>query len=281
MTSVPMDPLQLAAFLQQLAADAKFRAQAAAEPTRDIHQVGFNDVVLDLANAKVISGTNFTSGRGFGFTFLRRHSSPGAQLVFNNAGVGLVGGFGMGPGDWIEGSFDGDQLQVARAPSSVTAGRAVLRVWLNPQARFRENEFDELPVEPFALLGGVSSDGAPTFITLLEDAEPVNGTVSSATGTFDVTGWKRLMVLIDAQSAGDEAISFALDPYWAIRGAGGTWYTEGETQRITFAGSLPAQARFRAAVVDLAPTPGWLGFMPRLLENGSRTGLGLLVLGIG
>lgn len=283
MTSVPMDPLQLATFLQNLAAEAKLRAQAGAEPLRDIQQRGFNDVVLDLADAKVIAGQATLSGRGYGVTFLRRHSSPGALLLLKNVGVGQPGGYGMGPGDFIEGSFDGDLVTLQRAPGSATVGRAVLRVWVNPQAKYMENPVDELPVEPTVLLGGISSVGAPTFVVVAEDAEPTNGQIAPTIpdGSFDATGWKRLMVLIDTQSAGDEAESFALEPYYTNRGTGSAWYDVGETQRITFGGTLAPKQRFRACVVELAQTQAGLFFGPRNIEDGSRTGLGFCVVGIG
>lgn len=266
------DFLQLAQLVENLRAELQLRASFESEPRFGLHEKGFDDLKLDLASASLIAGTQLNAG-GYEISYLRRPSAPGGLLLVS-AGAGIV--YPMGPGDKIEGRFDAGRLMVKRAPGSATVGPAILRVSQNPQARFYERQNDDLSIEPTALLGTYVG-GVVTFVAVAENDSP-SGAAAGVTGAFGISGWSRLLVLIDCGAALN-VTSFQLNPFYQTPD-GTLWFDQGGTELISVADSNPTSGRYRMVEVNLSQAQGSLYLAIRNLLLAAATGLSFCVLGV-
>ena len=268
--TTPPDYLQLARMLEEIRAEVRQRTLFAAQPATKWSAVGFFDVRLSLADLNTL-GPQPLVPEGYQVTYLRRGSAPGGLLK-------LVGGGQLeqpfGPGDQVTGWFGPGEIQVQLFPGSATTGDVVLRVALNPQLDFQEAPV-EVPVKNTALLGAVAADGTLTFTA--EVTADVAPTGLAPAGSFQVGGWKRILVYIENSN---NLTSFAIAPYFKPMGtASTTWFCESETQSVTFSGSQPSGRRYRLCVIELSGAEGMLYLMPYNVAA-PGTGLNYVVVGV-
>lgn len=270
------DMLAVSKLVDAIRQDVRMRALFEAEPATKVTEQGFEDIELPLADLSTAGagGIPLKAG-GYGAVFLRRGSTAGALLQLKGTGIQKRP---FAPGDSFRGWFTSGDISACLAPGSVTTGTAVLRVFLSPQVWFWEAQID-VPVEPVALLGSITGDGTITYSTIAEDVAPTS--LSGLSGAFNVSGWKRILVLIDTLSNGANATSFELNPFFKPGSyTTGTMFDQGGTALIPVADSNPSGGRYRVVFIDLDGSPGWLYLGVRNLLAAARTGLDMLVLGI-
>lgn len=255
-----------------------------AAPVADITSTGFQDIPIDLsdANLDVVNGGGVPlNANGFGIQFLRRGSTPGALLQLSG-GVGMKAPFA--PGDSFGGRFDTGKIVLKLAPGSAEAGTALLRVWTQPRTWFRESPV-EVPIKCVPLMGGLTDAGVPTYVTINEDVDPNSGLIPGTSGSFNIGGWSRILVLIDTTSNGGTATSFALCPFYSppstLASPPALWFDQGGTALIPVADSAPVSGgRYRVVEINLSQAQGYMYLGVRQLLAAARTGLDLCVLGV-
>lgn len=265
-------PLALAEFLAALRAETQVKAGFELEPRTRLVERGFEDVLVDLADSKLAGdgGGYPLLARGYEITFLRRGSAPGALLQLAG-GAGVTGAFA--PGDSVRGYFESGDILLKLAPSSASFGKALLRIALQPQGRFGETPAS-IPPNPVDLLGNSVTD---SWVTVAEDTDPDG---AAPVGSFDCSGWTKLRLLIDTQTAGDKATSFDLVPWSAptISNQQARWFEQG-LERISVPDTDTTKGRYRVVVVAVSGR-GRMYFSIRNLLEAARTGLAFIIQGI-
>jgi hypothetical protein len=273
------------------------------------------DVIIPLSDFNETS-TGMASGRptpefkGCAVVFRREGSHPGARFDYVSNGK-LRSIF---PGCKFRAPLDGGTLYLSgvkqRSGSLYTMNgndigalcstdglttRANLSPFLTPVARFtviRDDKYDfddvkfSVAQSPGMMLLGQaafdSSSGAPlfSFTTIAKNTDPsIQPNAGGQNGAFEVTGFKRLRVLIDTLSAAANATSFDLVPWTNQFPDASNWFEQG-TARITVPDTNTTAGRFRTVSIDL---DGGYGFMYLAVYNllaAGRTGLGMVVIGV-
>lgn len=269
--------LQLAQQIALLKQQLELSGALAASPGLLLDQSGFLDYQVSLTQ----SATNDITGsgvqiplEGYEVSYLRRVSTPGGLLQIAIGGLTQP----FAPGDRLAAHFKG--LLVKLAPGSVAGGTAWLRIALQPQARFREFQGDNINVAPVNLLGSLSPSGAVTFITEAKDTDPSG---AAPAGSFSCSGWKKILLLIDTTSAAGTATTFDLVPWYQPPGttlASAPWFEQG-TQTVSVPDTAVSGGQFRVVEWNLTGAQGQMYFAIRNLLALARTGLQFAVIGIG
>jgi hypothetical protein len=273
MTTNP-DWAEIGRRLAALELELRMQGELGAKPLTAITESGFQDVELNLADTDLAGSGRKLSTHGYGVQFLRRSSTPGGLLQLSN-GIGLDKGV-FAPGDSFGGYFETGIITIKLATGSANVGTALLRVWTNPRAWYRESPV-EVPVTPQALLGTFTG-GVVGYATLqTEDIVPTG----AQAGQFNATGWKRAAVFVDTQQAGGGAnsTSFQLNPFFRPL-LDTIWFDQGGTQLISIPDSNPTAGRYRMFILDLAKMQGWVYLAIRNLLPGANTQLAFCVVGI-
>jgi hypothetical protein len=270
--TTPSPALELARHLELLQLELQQRGLFSAAPVLKLDQSGFVDVSIDLSTAAIAGVGQMFPYRGFEVTFLRRVSTPGALLQI------VVGGMSapFAPGDKLDAHFE--NLVVKLAAGSVAAGTAVLRIALQPQAKFREFQGDTISVSPAALLGTISPTGVITPAALqLKDLVPSG----AQAGAFNIGGWSTVLVLIDTTSNAGTATTFDLVPWYQTAGANATnvWFEQG-TERVSVPDTNASGGQYRVVVLRLSRAQGNCYLAINNLVAAARTGLLMAVLGV-
>lgn len=259
------------------------------EPMQSPAERGFATVplVLEDTDLRVDIGGRQIASTAYA---LRLHpdSPPGTRLQILDAGGTNRP---LAPGDEIEGKFQGCRVRLD--VGSTYTGTAFLQLALNPQARLVPWPVLRPRAQGVALLGSIGpAQGDAAFVTVAENTDPV-GWVPD--GSFNVNGWKRILLLIYTTSAAGNATSFDLIPWF--QPLPGTWpmdadgrpidasasitpWCEQGTERVSVPDTDTTGGVYRALVWNLSGAPGNMYFSIRNLLAAARTGLGFIVLGI-
>ncbi len=263
--------LILAQKIATLTAEINLSSRINAAPAQ-IQEQKFIDVPINLANADLAgSGLALPFG-GYEISYLRRTSTPGGLLQLADTGAAKP----FAPGDKVELAFPAGQL-LKLATGSVAAGTAMLRIAQLPLAKFHEYQGDNINITPTALLGSITAAGAVTFVTVAKDVIPSG----AATGSFSISGWSTILVLIDTTSAAGTATTFDLVPWYQPPGlaASAVWFEQG-TERVSVPDTNVSGGQYRVVAIDLTRAQGNLYLAINNLLAAGRTGLGLCVLGV-
>lgn len=260
----------------RLAAEFKERlGQADVPPVsqRAVNEVGvFDEIPVDLA-ALAAAGS---AGLPFAHTgkkliFRKMGSNPGARLVFRSAGR-LTQFY---PGCRMEAPFEGGTLILDDGSSVV--GTALFTI-----VKLEGYDFIEPPNSTnvpqstnIFLLGSNSAAKVITYIPVTEDTDPSG---VAPTGSFTVNGFTGLVILIDGNTAGGNATSFDLVP-WYDPNRDGDWHEQG-TERISVPDSDTSGQRYRVIAIRIQNAIGDMYFAIRNLLAAGRTGLGEAVIGV-
>lgn len=228
---------------------------------------GFATEDLDLSTAQVIGGKTIER-TCYGLYYSPRGSAAGGLLVVN------VGGDlkEFGPGDRITGWIE--RFDVKRHASSVTTGTARLVMLSSPWVDIETFANATAPGTATDVLGTFPTTGALTFITVAEDTDPVG--VNPA-GSFSISGFSKIRVLIDTLSAAANATSFDLVP-WFSPNNDANWFEQG-TERVSVPDTDVTGGRYRVLTFNVAGR-GQMYFAIRNLLAAARTGLRFIVQGI-
>lgn len=264
--------LQLAQALEILKLELQQKGLFASAPVLTLEQSGFLDVPIDLANSDLNGGGLLVPIRGYEVSFLRRVSTPGGLLQIFTGGLSKP----FAPGDRLDASFE--TLQLKLATGSAAAGTAVLRIALQPQAKYREFQGDGINITPTALLGTIGPTGTITPAALqLKDLVPSG----AQAGAFAISGWSTILVLIDTTSAAGTATTFDLVPWYQAPGANASnvWFEQG-TERISVPDTNASGGQYRVVCINLSRAQGNCYLAINNLLGAARTGLLLAVLGV-
>jgi len=233
--------------------------------SRSINNLGglvFEDV--NLAWGTVTSKTIDRSC--FGVYYSPRGSSRGGLLTLNIGGE--IKDFG--PGDKITGRIE--RMQLTQHASSAVIGNARLVLLSSPWADFTSTVGGDAAITD--LLGSVSHP--VSFVAVAEDTDP---DLALTVGSFDVSGWKKIRVLIDTYGSGaTSATSFDLIPF-VSPGSNTTWFENG-LERISVPDADATTGRRYRAIVLSVSGRGRMYFAIRNLLASARTDLGFIVQGI-
>lgn len=233
-------------------------------------------VTVDLAATAGGDWANLAAGvarqeTGVGMLLLRAGSNPGArlELAVNGQSISKT----LQPGQRLRGAFNG--FTVKRAVGCARVGRAFLVIFTKPEADLSEPAVMDA-VGPIDLLGVTDpSTGEPvTYVNVAEDTDPAG---AAPTGSFDISGWSLLRVLIDGNTAGGNFTTSDLVP-WNDPGYAGNWHEQG-IDRISIPDSDTSGQRFRSFTLPVAGR-GLMYLVPRNLQAAARTGLNLIVQGL-
>lgn len=228
---------------------------------------GFAVYDLDLsapANTKdsELAGTGRNLEGGYGLLYRKRRSSPGGILEIPTFDLP-----DFAPGDVIEGFFE--QCVVKRSSRSAQVGRAQLLIFTRPDVRLVEPpEVRGLLYDPIDLLGTSST---PTFISVTEDTQPSG---ASPTGSFSISGARRIRVLMDGRTGGVDATEWDVI-WWHREPNSAIWYEVG-TERISIPDSAATGYRYRSFLYEVRGN-GLLYPEVRNLLAAARTGVGFIV----
>ena len=264
--------LQLAQQIELLKQQVMLTARFSAIPALKLDQSGFNDRQIDLSDPLLVSNGLPVQLSGFEVSYLRRVSTPGGLLAITPGGLEKP----FAPGDKLTGAFD--SLIVKLAAGSAAAGTAVLRISQNPQAHFSEFPGDAINIAPAALLGTFTATGGVSYPALiLKDLVPSG----AQAGSFNISGWSTILVLIDTTSNGGTATTFDLVPWFQTAGdnANNVWYEQG-TQRISVPDTNASGGQRRIVAINLTKAQGNLYLAINNLQAAARTGLLMCVLGV-
>lgn len=236
---------------------------------------------IDRAGGLVVEDVNLASltaaapsktiERGcLGLYYSPRGSAAGGLLVLD------VGGQlrDFGPGDKITGPIE--KFAVSRHLASAPSGNARLVLLSSAWVDYTSLETDPALAAPVDLLGtsGNVPGSTQAFITVAENTDPAG---LNPTGSFDVSGWKKIRVLIDTASAAANATSFDLVP-WFSPNSNTQWFEQG-TERISVPDTDTTGGQYRVLVLNVSGR-GQMYFAVRNLLAAARTGLGFIVQGI-
>lgn len=220
------------------------------------------------------SGINTTgyliSTPGYALIYKKDGSANGGRLDVECDG-GKISDFA--PGQVLRGYFD--KLVLRRADRSSLSGLANLLVVTRPDFDLDELDGDAPGAHPFAPVDLWGDSRAGTFQAVTEDAQ-----ASGASDGFDVTGYKRIRVIVDTRTGGVNATSFTI--IWYFRESNtGLWAENGVAGRVDVPDSLPTGERYRIFEQEIRCSGRMYPFVPSsLLLAAGRTGLSFIVQGI-
>lgn len=244
----------------------------AAPPVTPLNEVGaFNEVPVDLATLAAAGGRQLPfAHKGVRLIYRKMGSNPGGRIDFVSAGRITQ----LYPGCRVEAPFDGGTLVLGTGSSEV--GTALFTVVKLEGYDFREPEVaDVTQSQNIYLLGSLSAGGVITYVSVLEDTDPVG--VAPA-GAFQTNGFTGLVLLIDGLSNAGNATTFDLVP-WFDPNRDGDWHEQG-TERISVPDSDSSGFRYRVVALSIQNANGNMYFSIRNLLAAARTALGFAVLGV-
>ena len=115
--------------------------------------------------------------------------------------------------------------------------------------------------------GSAASDGADTALA-----------GASVPTSFDVTGFRKVTVMVDAASASGNATSFDLVP-WFFDSNAALWHNQA-LSTISIPDSSPSASQYRSLVMEMTGLSGRLYLQISNLLASARTGLALKVMGV-
>lgn len=269
---VGSDVLAYAIEAKMLSENSIIRQQGDSPPVDLSQGSPFLDFPYDLAtiNTAGVAGVPADEFGGVKVIYRREGSAPGGRLNFVSAGRVTR----LYPGCWFKAPVNGGVLQIAE--NSATVGTALFTIIKNEGYDFREPPYDVQPASPTSLLGSVDAAGTFTFVTVAENTDPSGS--AAPTGSFNVTGFKRIRLLINTLSAAANATSFDLIPWSNPTPTVDNWFEQG-TQRVSVPDTDATGGLLRVVTFDVAGR-GLMYFSIRNLLAAARTGLNFMVQGI-
>lgn len=266
------DVLTYAEQAQKLTDDSIIRQAGDAPPVDLSSGSPFLDIPYNLATISAAGtvGVPASNFNGVKVLYRREGSSAGGRLNFISAGRVTR----IYPGCYFNAPVTGGMLQIA--DNSTTVGTALFTIIKNDGYDFREPPYDVQPASPTVLLGSISAAGVITFVTVAENTDPTGS--AAPTGSFDVTGFKRIRLLINTLSNAANATSFDLIPWSNPTPLVDNWFEQG-TQRIAVPDTDTTGGLLRVVTFDIAGR-GLMFFSIRNLLAAARTGLNFCVQGI-
>ncbi len=234
---------------------------------RSINQTG--GVVVEEIDLSTLtaSGEAKIDRACWGVYYDPRGSARGGVLHCNVGGEAR----NFGPGDWIKGKIEWFALR--RGKYSATTGVARLLLFTSPVVEFGNTVSDPVPAFHTDLLGNML---AGTFVNV-DAATTPDGTWATMTNAFDCSGWRKIRVLVDAQTAGGTALTWDFVPWWSTQDDS-RWYSQ-ETERVSVSNDDGTGARYRVLILDVAGR-GHLFLAVENITGAGATGVGLIVQGI-
>lgn len=227
---------------------------------------GFRTLELNLSDSDLAAtgAGRAIEEHGYGVVFRVTGSNPAARLTIECGGEIRH----MPPGDFFLGKFH--RFTVKNSTLGAAVGTATLLVLRRPDVLYRPE--GELKLEPrFDPVDLLGSSSAGTFVSVTEDTQPSG---AAPTGSFDISGWSQIRVLIDGQTGGSNATSFDLIP-WLREPNSGLWFEQGAA-RIAVPDSAGTGYRYRVLTLDVGGD-GLMYLEIRNLLAAARTGLGFMV----
>lgn len=271
-TPIGADVLGYAEAAKQAIAEQVINQQREAPPIDLSSGSPFLDVPFDLAtiNAAGAVGTPAPQLNGVKVLYRREGSAAGGRLNFISAGRVTR----IYPGCWFKAPVTGGTLQIA--DNSINVGTALFTIIKNDGYDFAEPPYDVQPATPTVLLGSIASDGTVTYVTVAENTDPTGS--AAPTGSFNVTGFSKIRLLINTLSNAANATSFDLIPWSNPTPGIDNWFEQG-TQRISVPDTDTTAGLLRVVTFDVAGR-GLMYFSIRNLLAAARTGLNFCVQGI-
>lgn len=254
--------------LQRARASAAIQraADGGSEPLADQAGNPFAVVTVDLGSAAFIAGGH-QLGSGCKVMYLADGSTAGGRLELDFGGLAVVP---LAPGQWIRTRFR--NAVVRRSSLSAVKGLAKLLVMKDSSADFSEDNASKVSqlLTPVDLLGDSKT---PTFIAVAEDTQPSG---AAPVGSFNMTGFKLLRLLIDGQAANTLTTADIIP--WARDPDTGLW-AEGGGELVAVPDSASSGYRYRSFLMSVRG----FGLMYPEIRNllpALQTQLGLIVQGI-
>lgn len=266
------DVLSFAEDAKRLLENSIVRQQGDSPPQSLSEGSPFLDVPFDLATIAAATNVGIPANgfNGAKVLYRREGSSAGGRINFVSAGRVTR----LYPGCWFKAPVTGGTLQIA--DNSTNVGTALFTVIKNEGYDFREPPYDVQPATPTVLLGAVDpASGTITYVTVAEDTDPAS---AAPVGSFNITGFSRIRVLINTLSAAANATSFDLIPWTNPTPGFNNWFEQG-TQRISVPDTDVTGGLLRVVTFDVAGR-GLMYFSIRNLLAAARTGLNFCVQGI-
>lgn len=208
--------------------------------------INLADTALDtLGQSRPVSG--------YGLLYRKIGSSPNGRLNLV-AGRELVD---FAPGAELIAPFR--ELQVVRSPRSGTIGIARLIVLTRPDVKYREPDVvPGSPRDPVYLLGSSSA-----YVAVPEDTQPAG---AAPAGSFQIAGWKRLLVELDGGAA-NTLTTTDLIPW--TRDPDSTLWQENGADLVNVPDSAATGYRYRSFILNVAGS----GLMFLEIRNALPAGL--------
>lgn len=254
------------------ALEAQYTKQIGDAPPVDLSSGSpFLDIPFSLATISTAGAVGIPAPQfnGVKVLYRREGSAAGGRLNFISAGRVTR----IYPGCWFKAPVTGGMLQIAE--NSINVGTALFTIIKNDGYDFREPPYDVQPATPTDLLGSVAADGTITYVTVAEDTDPSG---AAPVGSFNVTGFKRIRLLINTLSNAANATSFDLIPWVNPTPGVANWHEQG-TQRVSVPDTDTTGGLLRVVTWDVAGR-GLMYFSIRNLLAAARTGLNFYVQGI-
>jgi hypothetical protein len=205
----------------------------------------------------------------FGLYYSPRGSAAGGLLQVSVGGTLKT----FGPGDRITGWIE--RFELSRAPGSVTTGTVQLVLLQSPFVNIETYPGATAAAAATDLLGSFPANGSPTFGALqAEDTDPSG---LNPAGSFSISGFSKIRVLIDTLSNAANATSFDLVP-WFSPNSDANWFEQG-TERVSVPDTDTSGGRYRVLVFSVSGR-GQMYLAIRNLLAAARTGLSFIVQGI-
>jgi hypothetical protein len=270
--SIGSDVINYANQARELADTSIVRQQGDSPPIDLSSGSPFLDVPYDLATISAAGsvGVPASNFNGVKVLYRREGSAAGGRLNFISAGRVTR----IYPGCWFTAPVTGGVLQIA--DNSTNVGTALFTIIKNEGYDFREPPYDVQPATPTVLLGAIDAAGTVTYVTVAENTDPTGS--AAPTGSFNVTGFKRIRLLINTLSAAANATSFDLIPWVNPTPGVDNWFEQG-TQRVSVPDTDSTGGLLRVVSFDVAGR-GLMYFSIRNLLAAARTGLNFCVQGI-
>lgn len=266
-------------------ARAQLTSQLAVEPAyppaplASVQALGLGASLWELEWTASAPNTEFQLPPGKQLLFLADGSSPALRLdvTFTNGGSYSR----LAPGDRLVLDFAG--AKVSRSQASSARGKARLLVVDSPFESFADNSRAKpTPALPTPLLGsalGGTLVGGTVACTV--DASPYD----IGSQKFDVTGWRRLLVLAILDDASSYRFSSVeLLPWFELCNAQGERSEEFVAQPDLLVSLFPGHSDvlWTASIFELSPWIGRMCFEPinAAFSSGSTTLLQLAVYGV-
>lgn len=243
------------------------RIEAESGAVADSSGQPFDVKVIDMAAAGIDTAGQRIGG-GHKLIFLKDGSTVGARL--DVAFGGSPSTIPLAPGQTVRCRFS--DAQVVRNARSAVKGTAKLLVVRDAQADYTE----DLSAGDSGLLAAVDLIGtasSSTFVAVAEDTQPSG---AAPQGSFNVTGFKTLRVLVDGQAA-NTLTTADLIP-WSRDPDSGLWF-EGGGELVSVPDSASSGYRYRSFLMSVRGF-GLMFFEIRNLLPAGATQLGFIVQGV-